>query len=150
MKVKKLEAQIVQVLLGNPSDMSCTAIAQVLGKPVSTVARVMKNPEVKERLKEILYQYVDKELVHNAVANITRSIVQDQNVADSRWLLEHMDFFPKDQGTDDEDAWEVFQERVAENMAKILKQVAKGGNGDGTVNPDGLILYQPQPPDIAN
>lgn len=144
-KVQKAEAEIVQVLLGNPSARTAKAIAEVLGKPESTVARLMKSPEVKIRMKEILYDFVDKDLIYFAVKNIKNAITKDENVSDSKWLLEHVEFFP-DQDKTQEDNWAIFQRALGEGIANILQNV-KGGDGDiDGLDPDTLVYYQPKRP----
>lgn len=145
LKVKKTEADIVQALIGNPSLRTAEAIANHLGKPLSTIARIMKNPEVKARMKEILYDFVDKELVHSAVKNITRSIIADRNVSDSKWLLEHAEFFP-DRDESQEDKWDIFQRELAERIANIVQNVKGGSSNIDGIDPDAYVYYQPQRP----
>ena len=152
MKVKRLEVEIVETILGDPTNATIVQVAERLGKPVSTVARHMRKPEIQERLRSILFEYVDKKLVHHAVANITRAVITDKDVKVSQWLLENLDFFPREFGPDAENAWEEFQRRFADNMADIMRSVAKGGNGNGDakLDPNGFIVYQPQPPVFEN
>lgn len=147
-KVKKLEADIVQAVLGNPSKITVRAIAESIGRPLSTVARAMKSPEVKARLKEILYDFVDKELVHAAVANITKSIISEKDVGDSKWLLEHVEFFP-DVNVEDENKWAIFQKALADGILEIVEN-AKSSNGDDVkidgLDPTTFVYFQPEPP----
>lgn len=149
-KVRKLDAEIVEVLLGNPTGITVAAIAAKLKRPESTIARRMKDPEVAEAMKEYLFEFVDSRLIHHAVNVISHAIMVKKDVGTAKWLMENVKFFPDDSDQEKE-GYEATQERLLERMADILISKSKqGGEEIDGLDPDTFVTYTPQPPNIEN
>ena len=92
-------AALIRLMMENPHDSSCRKLAERMVEAgidtsKATVARDMKAPDVKKAVRDALYKFLDMEVVHFAVENLTHGIVVEHDKEDSKWLLDRLAFFP--------------------------------------------------------
>ena len=90
---------MIRLMMENPHESSCRRLAERMceagvGTSKATVARDMRSPEVQAALRKALYDFLDMEVIHYAVENITHGIVVEGDKDDSKWLLDRLAFFP--------------------------------------------------------
>lgn len=92
-------AALIRLMMENPHESSCRKLAERMADigidtSKATVARDMKSPDVLRAIRNALYNFLDMEVIHFAVENITHGVVVDGDKDDSKWLLDRLAFFP--------------------------------------------------------